>query len=59
MTAFIERMVQKITEAAPIETAMSGIVANVLENTTSKLERFESRRSAFDQDIDDEAGEAA
>lgn len=59
MTAFIERMVQKISEAAPIETAMSGIVANVLENTTSRLERFEPSRSLLDHETDDEAGEAA
>ncbi len=59
MTAFIERMVQKITEAAPIETAMSGIVANVLENTTSKLERFEVRRPVLGDDVADQADEAA
>ena len=50
MTAFIERMVQKISEAAPIETAMSGLVAGVLENTTSKLERFERR--PVEQDVE-------
>lgn len=59
MTAFIERMVQKITEAAPIETAMSGIVANVLENTTSKLERFEMRRQVPGDDVAEQADEAA
>ncbi len=37
MTAFVERIVQKFTEAAPIESAVSTIVAGVLENTATKL----------------------
>ena len=58
MTAFIERMVQKITEATPIEAAMSGIVANVLERTSSRLERFDSRRRSIDA-VADQGSEAA
>jgi len=41
MTAFVERIVQKFTEAAPIENAVSTIVAGVLENTATKLSRGE------------------
>jgi hypothetical protein len=41
MTAFVEAIVQKFTEAAPIETTMSNIVAGVLESTAAKLARFE------------------
>jgi hypothetical protein len=41
MTAFVERIVQKIAEAAPIETTVSNFVAGVLENTAAKLARFE------------------
>lgn len=37
MTAFIERIVQKISEAAPLENAVSHLVAGVLENTATKL----------------------
>lgn len=39
MTAFVERMVQKISEAAPFESALSHLVAGVLENTATKLSR--------------------
>lgn len=39
MTAFIERIVQKISEAAPLENAVSNLVAGVLENTATKLSR--------------------
>ena len=41
MTALVERIVQKIVDAAPIETTMSNFVAGVLENTANKLARFE------------------
>lgn len=41
MTAFVERIVQKLSEAAPIERAVSTIVADVLENTAAKLSRGE------------------
>ncbi len=49
MTALVERIIQKITEAAPIESTVSNFVAGVLENTAAKLARFEPS---------DEAGEA-
>ena len=41
MTALVELIVQKIADAAPIETTVSNFVAGVLENTASKLARFE------------------
>jgi hypothetical protein len=41
MTDFIERMVQRITETAPIESAVSTIVAGVLQSTALKLARGE------------------
>ncbi|QUS39821.1 hypothetical protein RPMA_13955 [Tardiphaga alba] len=52
MTAFVERLVQKITEVAPLEDAVSGIVAGVLENTANKIARGESGdgRQAFESE---------
>lgn len=41
MTAFVERIVQKISEAAPFEDAVSHLVAGVLENTATRLSRGE------------------
>lgn len=41
MTALVELIVQKIADAAPIENTVSNFVAGVLENTASKLARFE------------------
>ncbi len=41
MTAFVERLVQKFTEVAPIESAVSNIVAGVLESTATRLSRGE------------------
>lgn len=41
MTAFVERIVRKISEAAPFENAVSHLVAGVLENTATKLSRGE------------------
>ena len=43
MPAFVEMIVQKIAEAAPIENSVSDFVAGVLENTANKLSRFEQR----------------
>jgi hypothetical protein len=40
MTAFVELIVQKIAEAAPIENTVSDFVAGVLENTANRLARF-------------------
>lgn len=37
MTALVERIVQKFTEVAPIESAVSVFVAGVLENTATRL----------------------
>jgi hypothetical protein len=37
MTALVERIVQKISDAAPLENAVSVLVAGVLENTATKL----------------------
>ena len=48
MTALVERIVQKITEAAPIETTVSNFVAGVLENTAARLARFEPSEDAAD-----------
>jgi hypothetical protein len=41
MTVLVEMIVQKLTEAAPIEATVSNFVAGVLENTAAKLARFE------------------
>lgn len=43
MTAIVEKIVQRFTEATPIETKVSGFVAGVIENTAAKLARFEPR----------------
>jgi hypothetical protein len=43
MPAFVEMIVQKIAEAAPIENSVSDFVAGVLENTANKLSRFDQR----------------
>ena len=50
MTAFVELIVQKFTEAAPIETTMSTLVANVLESTAAKLARFETSDESGEQE---------
>jgi hypothetical protein len=55
MTAFIERVVQKFTEAAPIETAVSSIVAGVLENTATRLSRGEVVEAREDQPAEEAA----
>jgi hypothetical protein len=46
MTDFIERMVQRITETAPIENAVSSIVAGVLQSTALKMTRGEPGKLA-------------
>lgn len=48
MTAFVERIVQKFTEVAPIESAVSSLVAGVLENTATKLSRGEPVETSDD-----------
>ncbi len=50
MTALVEKIVQKITEAAPIENTVSNLVAGVLENTAAKLARFEPRDEAGEEE---------
>jgi hypothetical protein len=42
MTEIVEKIVQRFTEAAPIEATVSSFVSQVLENTAAKLARFES-----------------
>jgi hypothetical protein len=42
MDAFVEMIVQKIADVAPIENTLSDLVAGVLENTAAKLARFET-----------------
>lgn len=41
MTAFVERIVQRISETAPFESAVSHLVAGVLETTAARLSRGE------------------
>jgi len=55
MTAFVERIVQKFTEAAPIESAVSNIVAGVLENTATRLSRGELPPSEEDTPAEEAA----
>lgn len=43
MSGFVDTIVQKIVDAAPIEKSVSDFVAGVLENTANKLSRFEPR----------------
>jgi len=45
MTALVERIIQKFTEAAPIETTVSRYVAGSLENLAARLARFEPDES--------------
>lgn len=49
MTAFVGRIMQRISEAAPIERAVSNIVAGVLENTAAKLSRGEPAQVVKDR----------
>ncbi len=56
MTAFVERIVQRLSEAAPIESAVSTIVAGVLENTAIKLSRGD-RAQGEEQRSDGESGQ--
>ncbi|MDB5616023.1 hypothetical protein [Tardiphaga sp.] len=51
MTALVERIVQKLTEAAPIENTVSNFVAGVLENTAAKLAWFEPSDEAGDEEV--------
>ena len=41
MTEILEKIVQRFTEAAPIQATVSSFVAGVIENTAVKLSRFE------------------
>jgi hypothetical protein len=50
MTALVEKMVQRFTEATPIEAKVSRFVAGVIENTASKLARFEPGPQAAKRD---------
>jgi hypothetical protein len=53
MPAFVEMIVQKIAEAAPIENSVSDFVAGVLENTANKLSRFEQRSDDCETTVQD------
>lgn len=52
MTAFVERLVQMISESAPIEDAVSNLVAGVLETTATRLAGGEALQAdhAIDQE---------
>jgi hypothetical protein len=54
MTDFVERIVQKMSEAALIESAVSHIVAGVLENTATKLSRGEPAQVEDDHSDEEE-----
>lgn len=54
MTAFVERLVQKIADSAPIETTVSNIVAGVLESTAARLARYEPSADNEDAEVSDE-----
>jgi len=41
MTAFVELIVQKFTEAAPVESTFSNFVAGLLENTANRIARVD------------------
>lgn len=49
MAAFVERIVQRISEVAPFESAVSTIVAGVLESTAVRLSRGEPLQLAEGQ----------
>ena len=51
MTALVELIVQKFTEAAPIEATVSSFVSGVLENTAAKLARFEPPEQAGEEEV--------
>jgi hypothetical protein len=53
MPAFVEIIVQKIAEVAPIENSVSDFVAGVLENTANKLSRFEQRSDDGETTVED------
>jgi hypothetical protein len=55
MPAFVEMIVQKIAEAAPIENSVSDFVAGVLENTANKLSRFDQRSDDSEATVEDVA----
>jgi hypothetical protein len=50
MIALVELIVQKIADAAPIETTVSNFVAGVLENTANKLARFETSEESGEEE---------
>ncbi len=55
MTAFVEMIVEKIADAAPIENSMSDFVADMLENTANKLPHFEPRPDEDEATVQDVA----
>ena len=51
MTAFVELIVQKFTEAAPVESTFSNFVAGLLENTANRIARIDvSDKPAFEHE---------
>ena len=50
MTEIVEKIVQRFTEAAPIEATVSSLVTRVLENTAAKLARFEPSVSSENEE---------
>jgi hypothetical protein len=41
MADIVERLIELIAEASPLEEKVSGVVAGMLERTASRLARFE------------------
>ena len=50
MTEIVEKIVQRFTEATPIEAKVSGFISRVLENTAAKLARFEPQAQAGEEE---------
>ena len=50
MTEIVEKIVQRFTEATPIEAKVSSFVSRVLENTAAKLARFEPAAQVVKED---------
>jgi hypothetical protein len=50
MTALVEKLVQRWTEATPMEAKVSSFVAGVIENSAAKLARFEPASQLGEED---------
>lgn len=53
MSDMIERFIELISDAAPLEDKISGVVAGMIERTASQLARFEANGDSSDavQDV--------